>query len=83
LKAELSVTPDIKGSDYTYKAVLKTKGDGKVIKESTGTYGKDSIDWTFKDGEIAGWYPIGYGAQPLYELEISLIDGVSRYHSRT
>lgn len=59
-------------SDLEYKAVLKTSS-GKTVKEATFSL-KESVDWTFSKGEVEAWFPIHYGKQPLYTLDITLID---------
>ena len=48
------------------------------MKESTLQAGKDPLNWTLEKGVVEGWYPVGYGKQPLYELEIALLDMVRR-----
>ena len=55
--------------------MLKEK-EGKVVKDGMFRAGKDPLDWKLEDGTVQGWYPIGYGKQPLYDIEISLVDEV-------
>jgi beta-mannosidase len=50
--------------------------DGKTVKEQTLAFGKDKLDWKLDD--VEGWYPRNYGKQPLYQLELSLLDKVRR-----
>lgn len=58
------------------KAVLKSASGGKVVKEAS--FGvKDSLNWKFENGEVDAWWPIHYGAQPLYQLHLTLTDKVS------
>jgi beta-mannosidase len=35
------------------------------------------VDFEWKAGQLDLWYPVGYGAQPLYIVEIELTDQVS------
>ena len=46
----------------------------KVHSVDAGTEIKDFIDWIFEKDEVALWWPMGYGDQVLYEVEIVLID---------
>jgi beta-mannosidase len=74
-KASVELASSTKSTDgLEYKAVLKTL-EGKKVKEAT--FGlEESIDWTFAKGEVEAWFPIHYGKQPLYTLEIILRDKV-------
>ena len=33
----------------------------------------------FKNGEVKLWYPVGYGEQPLYEVQVRIYDGVRSF----
>lgn len=79
LKGTLDVSPEppTPTGDHKLKVVLRSKKEGKVIKESTLVAGKDPLNWKLDSGVVEGWYPVGYGKQPLYDLEISLLDEVS------
>lgn len=46
----------------------------KVHSVEAGTEIKDFIEWIFEKGEIALWWPVGYGDPVLYEVEIVLMD---------
>lgn len=46
----------------------------KVHSVDAGTEIKDFIDWIFETGEVALWWPVGYGDQVLYEVEVILMD---------
>ena len=71
------MSPSKSTSGLKVKATLRAKGDNKVIKESTSSL-EDGLDWSLGKGEIEGWYPIGYGKQALYDLELSLLSDVSQ-----
>jgi beta-mannosidase len=38
--------------------------------------GAARIVFRFKDGEVKLWYPVGYGEQPLYEVQVRIYDDV-------
>lgn len=76
LKAKIELASSSSSTDgFKYKAVLKT-AEGKKVKESTFDL-KETLDWKFENGEVEAWWPIHYGKQPLYQLEITLSDKVS------
>lgn len=77
LSATFDISPKAPSSDYTIKAVLKTKDGKKVVKSMTQSAGEKSLKWDLRDGEVEAWWPVHYGKQPLYDLEISLLDKVS------
>lgn len=76
LKAKIELASSSSLTDgFKFKAVLKT-AEGKKVKESTFDL-KETLDWKFENGEVEAWWPIHYGKQPLYQLEITLSDRVS------
>jgi beta-mannosidase len=74
LKADIQLGPCALPSGSSIKAVLRDSS-GTSIKEDVVSNNK--LDWRMDQGEIAGWYPINYGKQPLYKLELTVIDSVS------
>lgn len=63
-------------------ALLVTAPDGKTFEKTvaiSGTEGKISLE--IPDPAI--WWPAGYGEQPLYQVEVSLLDGESTLDSRS
>lgn len=89
VRSEVSETLDVKLS-ATFTFSEKTPGfasfvlkspDGEVEASSNkipvGTgHAKVSFEWDA--GQLQLWYPVGYGAQPLYTVEVELTDIVSR-----
>lgn len=56
--------------------VLK-KPDGSVEASSNKIsvdLGRAQVDFEWKAGQLQLWYPVGYGAQPLYTVEVELTD---------
>jgi beta-mannosidase len=69
--------------DGTLKVhVTLRNSKGAVVKEEwvkihsveAGTEIKDFIDWILEKDAVALWWPVGYGDQVLYEVEIILMD---------
>jgi beta-mannosidase len=44
---------------------------GVVVKTAEAKDGK--ISWKFRTDELALWYPVHYGSQPIYAVEVNLI----------
>ena len=71
---ELSVTPFIEAWDDSVSGLIKvSEPDGRVLcsKEFTSTESPTEFDIT--NPQL--WWPIGYGKQPLYTVEVVLICG--------
>jgi beta-mannosidase len=82
LKAKVEVAESSSSTDgFKYKAVLKTS-EGHKVKEGTFDL-KETLDWKFDQGEVDSWWPIHYGKQPLYKLEVTLCDKVSHTFIRS
>jgi beta-mannosidase len=81
LEPRVALSFDLAGDDFTGFTVAFLRGtNGAKIKETQGDKvagGKCSNTLTFGDGEIELWYPVGYGKQPLYEIEVVATDRVS------
>jgi beta-mannosidase len=41
--------------------------------------GAARIVFHFKKGEVKLWYPVGYGEQPLYEVQVRIYDDVRTF----
>jgi len=79
--AKLNVSFDIlppisKSSDFSVRACLKD-AKGVTIREETSEAEATEFDWSLEQGAVQSWWPIGYGEQPLYTLEICLCRKVS------
>jgi beta-mannosidase len=76
LKAAIQLQSTDIPSDLKVHALLRHP-NGSAIKQEILNHG-DDIDWRFDKGKIEGWYPINYGKQSLYKLELDLVDSVSQ-----
>jgi len=49
-----------------------------VTSQSNITFdnGAARVVFHFKKGEVKLWYPVGYGEQPLYEVQVRIYDDV-------
>jgi hypothetical protein len=83
LEPRLELSFELAGDEFTGTVQAFVRGPGKAsIKEAKVikvTGGKGSTTYTFDDDEIALWYPVGSGKQPLYEIEVVAIDDVSTF----
>lgn len=71
-----------KGVIHNISAVLRDF-TGRVVREesrplsaSEVSIEEASVFWEFKDGEVELWWPIKYGKQALYTLEVTVLDKV-------
>jgi beta-mannosidase len=82
LACSLQVTPTFYGntSDISKIEVMlrNSNPDGPTIRTETFDNGS-KIEWTFAPGQVALWWPVGYGEQPLYDVEISVFGKVKSY----
>lgn len=78
LSYHLEVTANLHGnrSDVAKMEVTLRASDGTTVRDET--FGHASkIEWWFNEGEVALWWPTGYGGQPLYTVEVVVFDRVS------
>jgi len=85
LEPRVDLSFDLAGDQFagTIQVSVSVRGPNNgSIKEAEAVNvagGKGSVIYTFDDDEIQLWYPIGYGKQPLYEIEVVAIDDVSTF----
>ena len=81
LEPRVDLSFELAGDEFTGTVQVSVRGPNKVsikeIKDVKVTGGKGSATYTFGDDEVELWYPVGYGKQPLYEIEVGIIDDVS------
>ena len=80
LEPRLDLSFDLAGDQFTGSIQVSLRGPNCVgIRQIPGIRvagGKGSTNFTFGDDEIELWYPVGYGKQPLYEIEVVAVDDV-------
>ena len=75
-KFEVSLTASGALSSPLKANLTIKKPDGSVLSThelSLDTEGKGNLTLEYKKGELELWWPIGYGAQPLYTFHVSLL----------
>jgi len=81
LEPLLDLSFELAGDEFMGTVQVSVRGPNRVsIKEIKGVTvagGKGSTTSAFGEDEIELWYPVGYGKQPLYEIEVVAIDNVS------
>lgn len=81
LEPRLDLSFDLAGDEFMGTVQASLKGtNGTYIKEIQDVKvarGEGFTTFAFGDGEIELWYPVGYGEQPLYEIEVVVTDDVS------
>ncbi|KAG9123469.1 hypothetical protein FRC07_014899, partial [Ceratobasidium sp. 392] len=72
LSPSLEVIPTLAGntSDVVKMEVTLRDSDGSAVRAEIFSHAS-KIEWKFKDGEVALWWPVVYGKQPLYTVEIA------------
>ena len=87
LEPRLDLSFELAGDEFTGTVQVYVRGPNKAsITEIRGIQvagGKGSTTYTFGDDEIMLWYPVGYGKQPLYEIQVVAIDDVSIFSAST
>ena len=79
LKVDLAIAGDA-SAVWGVKVVL-AQSDGAIIREEKVSLGlehtdlKDVVAWDL-EGKVQLWWPVGYGSQNLYNVEISLLGEV-------
>lgn len=66
-------------SSHTSFVLRRPDGSIEVSANKIPVSGRQvSVDFEWQAGELQLWYPVGYGSQPLYTVEVELADEVSR-----
>jgi hypothetical protein len=62
----------------TVEVSLKDSAGSIVTSQSNIAVDHDAARavFHFKKGEVKLWYPVGYGEQPLYDVQVKVLDGV-------
>jgi beta-mannosidase len=78
LSPSLEVTTALHGnrSDVAKMEVTLKASDGTKVRTETLDHAS-KIEWKFGDGEVALWWPVGYGGQSLYTVDVVVFDRVS------
>ena len=87
LEPRVELSFELAGDEFMGTVQVFVRGSSKTsikeIKNVKVAGGKGSTTCAFGDDEVELWYPIGYGKQPLYEIEVAAIDDVSASSSST
>ena len=75
MKMPVSFTVANFTSPLTAKIALKDPS-GKIVSWANLPVQSETrqTDLSFASGKVELWYPVGYGAQPLYTFELQLLD---------
>ncbi|QRV83983.1 beta-mannosidase [Ceratobasidium sp. AG-Ba] len=75
LSRSLELTPTLSGnaSDAVRMEISLESADGRVVRVEKFDH-VSKVEWAFKEGEVALWWPVGYGQQPLYTVEVIVFD---------
>lgn len=79
LSCTLQVLPTFHGRIEDVSKVevtLRDSSGGSTIRAETFNHGS-KFEWKFDPDEVKLWWPVGYGQQTLYGLEIAALDKVS------
>ncbi|CAE6472019.1 unnamed protein product [Rhizoctonia solani] len=74
LACAIEVTPTLHGSisDLLKLDISLRRLDGTIVRNQTFDNGS-KIEWKFTDGEVSLWWPVGYGQQTLYQVDIAVV----------
>lgn len=80
LDVKLSVVITFPETISSYASFVLRKPDGSVEASANKipvSEGHAGIDFEWQPGQLQLWYPVGYGSQPMYAVEVELSDQVS------
>ncbi|KAG9002811.1 hypothetical protein FRB94_003614 [Tulasnella sp. JGI-2019a] len=76
--------------EVSMSAVLSCNGLRQIVREekrglssSELTVGEVELSWTFKDDEVELWWPVRYGSQSLYTVEVTIFSKTGDVLDRT
>ncbi|KAL7420732.1 hypothetical protein Q5752_004683 [Cryptotrichosporon argae] len=80
LKGTAALAPETE-EGWTIVATLRRHRD--VVAQASGT---TSFEFTLAKGSVEAWWPLGYGAQPMYDLDVAWLDAhgheLATHHQR-
>lgn len=87
LERRVDLSFELAGDEFTGTVQVSVRGPNKAsIKAAKGVKvagGKGFITCMFGDDETELWYPVRCGKQPLYEIEVAVVDDVSVFSAST
>ncbi|CED84166.1 glycoside hydrolase family 2 protein [Phaffia rhodozyma] len=83
LDVSVDITVKTEGNKPELLIILLRNDQGKIVKSEQVPVGTDKISWKFRKGEIELWYPVGYGKQTRYTVEVNLIGSKTSVPSDT
>ncbi|KDQ64291.1 glycoside hydrolase family 2 protein [Jaapia argillacea MUCL 33604] len=77
LSVDLSVSFSLSNKIPSSASVVLKDSKGNKVLGETGIKtdgGNGLVQWSLEGGKVDLWWPIGYGKQPLYTVEIEVVD---------
>ena len=78
---DVKVAVDVFGGGAADVCVRVSSPSGEVVAESASVSGEAHIPLTIENPQL--WWPNGYGAQPLYRVEVSVYSGAEEADNTT
>jgi beta-mannosidase len=80
LDVKLTIMCTFSETHSSYASFVLKKPDGSIEASANkipvnGEHASVNFEWN--TGQLQLWYPVGYGSQPLYSIEVELADQVS------
>lgn len=79
--ARVTITDTASGDVIRSENASLTYADGGV--PSGTSLSEDIVHWAFQKDEVALWWPVGYGKQALYQVEVVLLNNVRGFLAYT
>lgn len=82
LSATVDVTFNVSDTSLVIATVLLKRPNGATLIGASNIKVRDGVAHTnfgLSKGAYEPWYPVGYGNQPIYTIEITMADEVSSY----